>query len=150
MLVRELMSRDVALIHPERSIREAAEQMHKIDAGVLPVANDERLVGMITDRDIAVRAVAAGLGPDTPVSAVMSNEICYCFDDQTINEVANNMANIRVRRLPVMNRNKRLVGILSIADIALANESDGSTEMAVCGISEPGGQHSQSGQRQAA
>jgi len=150
MLISELMSRDVALIHPEQSVREAAEQMHKIDAGSLPVAKDDRLVGMITDRDIAVRAIAAGMGPDTPVGAVMSNDVCYCFNDQTISEVANNMAKIRVRRLPVMNRDKRLVGIVSIADIALADEGDGSTELALCGISEPGGQHSQSGQRQAA
>ena len=92
--------------------------MAEADCGALPVSENDRLVGMITDRDIAVRAIAAGKGPDTPVREVMSGGICYCFEDQDISEVAANMGDIQVRRLPVLSREKRLVGILSLAGIA--------------------------------
>jgi CBS domain-containing protein len=123
--------------------------MAEIDAGVLPVGENDRLVGMITDRDIAVRAVAAGKSPDTPIREVMSSDVCYCFDDQEIGDVAANMATIRVRRLPVVDRGKRLVGILSLGDIALSDNQEQPATEALCGISEPGGEHSQSGDGQA-
>ena len=99
---------------------------------------------MITDRDIAIRAVAAGKGPDTPVRDIMSEEVKYCFADDDLDEVAKNMADIKVRRLPVVDRNKRLVGIVSLGDVAL---TDGPTNAgdALCSISEPGGAHSQTG-----
>jgi CBS domain-containing protein len=139
------MTRDVRIANPTETIRQAARMMAEIDAGVLPVGESDRLVGMITDRDIAVRAVAAGKSPDTPIREVMSSDVCYCFDDQEIGDVATNMADIRVRRLPVVNRDKRLVGILSLGDIALADNQDQPAVEALCGISEPGGQHSQSG-----
>jgi len=100
-------------------------------------------VGMITDRDIAVRAVAAGKGPETPVREIMSTEVKYCFEDDDIDDVAQNMAEIKLRRLPVLNESKRLVGIISLADIALAEGPDPAGQ-ALCGISEPGGDHSQS------
>jgi CBS domain-containing protein len=119
--------------------------MAQLDAGALPVGENDRLVGMITDRDIAVRAVAGGKSPDTPIRDVMSTDVCYCFDDQDIEDVAINMADIQVRRLPVVDRNKRLVGILALGDIAQADNQDKPAAEALCGISEPGGQHSQSG-----
>jgi CBS domain-containing protein len=127
---------------PEQSIRDAAQLMMKIDAGTVPVGKDQKLVGMLTDRDIAVRAVAKGLGPDTPVREIMSADVKYCFEDQSIEEVARNMADIQVRRLPVVNRDKRLVGILSLGDLAV--RSNCSTNEALRGVSTPGGEHSQS------
>jgi CBS domain-containing protein len=99
---------------------------------------------MITDRDIAIRAVAAGKGPKTLVRDVMSQEVLYCFEDQELDEVSRNLADIKVRRLPVLNREKRLVGILSLGDMALkANGSDPAAD-ALKAISVPGGEHSQS------
>ena len=142
MRVSEAMSSDVRIANPDQTIREAAQTMASIDAGVLPVADNERLVGMITDRDIAIRAVAQGRGPDTKVRDVMTADVKYCFDDQDIDEVSRNMGDIQVRRLPVINREKRLVGILSLGDIAL-NGGDDEAGEALSGISRPGGQHSQ-------
>lgn len=143
MQVQEAMTRDVALASPEETIREAAIKMANIDAGALPVSDNDRLVGMITDRDIAVRAVAEGLPPDTRVREVMSAEVKYCFDDEDVNDVARNMADIQVRRLPVVNRDKRLVGIIALGDIA-QNAGARPAGVAIEGISEPGGQHNQS------
>jgi CBS domain-containing protein len=143
MQVRQAMSTDVKIAGPNQSIQAAAAIMAEIDAGVLPVGENDRLVGVITDRDIAVRAVAAGKDPDTPVREVMSKEVLYCFDQDEIEDVAQNMAENKLRRLPVLDANKRLVGIVSLGDIALA---DGPSEAgeALIGISEPGGWHSQS------
>jgi CBS domain-containing protein len=143
MQISEVMCSDVNIANPRQSIREAAQMMAELDAGALPVGENDRLVGMITDRDIAVRAVAAGKGPDTPVREVMSPDVKYCFMDDEVVEVAHNMADIKVRRLPVLNGEKRLVGIVSLGDIALA-EGPESAGHALCGISEPGGEHSQS------
>jgi CBS domain-containing protein len=144
MKVREAMTRDVRLARPDQSIREIARLMAELDIGAVPVEEADRLVGMITDRDIAVRAVAEGRGPDTKVSDVMSREIMYCYEDQSIDEVTRNMADIRVRRLPVVNRDKRLVGILSLGDLAIDATAQDEAGEALGGISRPGGQHSQS------
>ena len=144
MQVSEAMSKDVKIASPNQSIREAAQTMAKIDSGALPVGENDRLVGMITDRDIAVRAIALGKGPDTPVREVMSKEVKYCFEDDEIDDVAQSMADIKVRRLPVLNKDKRLVGIVSLGDLAVADGPANAGE-ALCGISEPGGAHSQSG-----
>jgi CBS domain-containing protein len=148
MKVSEAMTTDVRIASPTQSIQEAARMMAELDAGVLPVGDNDRLVGMITDRDIAVRAVAAGLPTDTPVSKVMTCEVKYCFADDDVEEVAHNMGDIQVRRLPVLDSDKRLVGIVSLCDIAMAEGPEPAGE-AICGISEPGGQHSQSGDGQA-
>ena len=145
MNVREVMTREVQIATPEQSIRDAAQLMARIDAGTVPVGQDNKLVGILTDRDIAVRAVAKGLGPDTPVREIMSAEVKYCYDDQSVEEVARNMADIQVRRLPVVNRDKRLVGILSLGDLAV--RSNASTHEALRGVSTPGGEHSQSGRQ---
>lgn len=143
MQVREAMSDEVRIANPNQSIRDAAILMAKIDAGSLPVGENDRLVGMITDRDIAVRAIALGKGPDTPVRDVMSQDVKYCFEEDDVGEVAQNMADIKVRRLPVLNKSKRLVGIVSLGDLALSDGPANAGE-ALCGISEPGGEHSQS------
>jgi CBS domain-containing protein len=148
MKVSEAMTTDVRIASPSQTIQQAARMMAEIDAGVLPVGDNDRLVGMITDRDIAVRAVAGGLPANTPVSEIMSREVKYCFADDDVDEVAHNMGDIQVRRLPVLNKDKRLVGILSLSDIAMAEGPEPAGE-AICGISEPGGQHSQSAEGQA-
>jgi CBS domain-containing protein len=141
--IQEAMTKDVHIIAPDQTVRQAARRMAEIDAGALPVAENDRLVGMITDRDIAVRGVAQAKGPETLVRDVMSTEVCYCFEDQELDEVAANMADVKVRRLPVVNRDKRLVGIVSLADIALADDPHEAASAALCGVSEPGGEHSQ-------
>ncbi|MEP6941741.1 MAG: CBS domain-containing protein [Betaproteobacteria bacterium] len=142
MKINKCMTRDVQLTSPTQSIREAAKTMAEIDAGMLPVGQDDRLVGMITDRDIAIRAVAEGKSPDTPVSEIMSKEVLYCFEDQELEEVARNMADIKVRRLPVLNRDKRLVGIVSLGDLSQKEQPE-VTAKAMTSISKPGGKHSQ-------
>ncbi|HEY0682691.1 MAG TPA: CBS domain-containing protein [Steroidobacter sp.] len=147
MKIRDCMTRDVRMVRPDQSIREAAHLMAELDIGALPVQDNDRLVGMITDRDIAVRAVAEGRGADTRISDVMTNEIKYCYEDQDIDEVTRNMGEQRLRRLPVMNRDKRLVGILSLGDLALDEDAADEAGEALCGISRPGGEHSQSASR---
>ncbi len=147
MKVREAMTRDVRLVKPDQPIREAAKLMGELDIGALPVEENDRLVGMITDRDIAVRAVAVGRGADTPIRDVMSGEIKYCYEDQTVDEVTQNMGELRIRRLPVLNRDKRLVGILSLGDLAIDETARDEAGEALGGISRPGGQHSQSPER---
>ncbi len=144
MRVAEVMTQDVRLIEPNQTIRDAARLMAEMDAGIMPVREGDRLVGMITDRDIAVRAVAQGRGPDTAVREVMTDEVKYCYEDDDTNDVARNMADIQVRRLPVLTREKRLVGIISLGDMAVSDEA-GKAGEAVAGISQPGGQHSQTG-----
>lgn len=148
MKVREAMTRDVRLIRPDQTIRDAGRLMAELDCGALPVEENDRLVGMITDRDIAVRAVAQGRNPDTPIRDVMSGDIKYCYEDQSIEEVTQNMGELRLRRLPVLSREKRLVGILSLADLAIDESAQDDAGEALGGISRPGGQHSQSTQQQ--
>ena len=142
MKVREAMTGDVRLASPDRSIREAAQMMADQDIGALPVGENDRLVGMITDRDIAVRAVAQGLGPDAKIREVMSQEVMYCYDDEDLDDAAQNMGDIKVRRLPVVNRDKRLVGILSFSDLARREDAK-QLGRAIADISAPGGAHSQ-------
>jgi CBS domain-containing protein len=141
MKVSEAMTHDVFVVAPDETLQKAARVMAGMDAGALPVAENDRLVGIVTDRDIAVRGIAEGHGPEAAVREIMSTEIKYCFEDQEVDEVARNMADIQVRRLPVVDRNKRLVGILSLGDIAVSG--DGNAGAAPSGISQPGGQHNQ-------
>ena len=143
MKVSEAMTPEVRLVRPDQTIRAAARLMSDMDIGALPVQENDRLVGMITDRDIAVRGVAEGLGPDAQVSEVMTLDVKYCFDDQSIDEVTRNMGNIQVRRLPVVNRDKRLVGILSLGDVACEDSLSDEAAVALSGVSQPGGSHSQ-------
>ncbi|MBN9084307.1 MAG: inosine-5-monophosphate dehydrogenase [Rhizobiales bacterium 62-17] len=121
MKANKLMTRDVHVVSPDQSIQEVALAMTKLDAGSMPVGEKDRLVGMITDRDIVLRAVAEGLPPSTPVRDVMTQDVKYCFDDEEIEDICQNMGDVQIRRLPVVNRDKRLVGILSLGDIALSS-----------------------------
>lgn len=134
MKVAEMMTRDVRTARPDNTVIDAAKQMAQWDCGSLPVEDQDRLVGMITDRDIVVRALAQGKA-DARIAEVMSKDIKYCFDDEDVDAVAHNMADIQMRRLPVVNRDKRLVGILSLGDIARANQWQVSAS-ALHGISE--------------
>jgi len=143
MRVSEAMTREVRVASPGQSIREVAKIMAEIDAGAMPVGDNDRLVGMITDRDIAIRGVAQGKGPDTPVREVMSTEtVLYCYEDEELDHVAKNMSQQQVRRLPVVNRDKRLVGIVSLGNIAQTEAR--SASKAVKGVTKPGAQHNQS------
>ena len=138
MRVSEAMTREVRVASPGQSIREVAKIMAEIDAGAMPVGDNDRLVGMITDRDIAIRAVAQGKGPDTPVRDVMSTEqVLYCYDDEELDHVAKNMSEQQVRRLPVVNRDKRLVGIVSIGDLAVDTGEDELKAQVLEGVSAP-------------
>jgi CBS domain-containing protein len=119
MQIRDVMTRDVELVHPETPIREAAKRMREIHSGFLPVSIGDRLVGTITDRDIAMRSTAEGQDPNAArVAEAMSSGIVYCFEDQGIREAAALMSEKQIRRLPVLNRGKRLVGVVSIGDVA--------------------------------
>ena len=144
MKIAECMSRDVQIVKPEQPIREAAQFMLKSDAGSMPVCDGDRLVGMLTDRDIAVRAVAEGRGPDTPVREAMTDHIDYCYDDDEIEEVAIRMSDSQVRRFPVLSRgDNRLVGIVSLGDLSRSENSE-AAQVALDGVTDPGGQHNQS------
>ena len=142
MKVSEIMTRDVRLLSPDQTLREAASLMAEIDSGALPVGENDRLVGMITDRDIVIRAVAQGKSADTKVSDVMSKEMLYCVDTDDIDDVARNMGKAQVRRLPVVNSDKRLVGIVSLGDLA-RNDDPTTIGRTVSRVSTPGGKHDQ-------
>jgi CBS domain-containing protein len=141
MQVKQCMTTDVQVISPDDTVQQAARLMARIDAGALPVANAERMVGMITDRDIAIRAIGEGLGPYCRVADVMTPEVLYCYDDQETEQVLDNMADIQVRRLPVVDHDKHLVGIVSLGD--LDRERPVVAGQALKGINQPGGPRSQ-------
>lgn len=138
MKLKEIMTANVDVIAPEATLREAARRMKDLDVGMIPVCDGERLIGMISDRDIAIRAVADGCNPDqTNVRGTMTPEVIYCFEDQDIAEAARLMNDRQVRRLPVLNRNKRLVGIVSLGDLAVRTHRDAMAAQALEGVSEP-------------
>ena len=136
MKISEIMTPDPELIDPNSSIRDAAQRMKDEDIGALPVGENDRLIGMVTDRDITMRAVAEDRLPSsTSVRDVMSEKIYYCFEDDAVEDAAKCMAENQVRRLPILNRDKRLTGIVSLADIAQSGEECEKT--ALEGVSEP-------------
>ncbi|MBA3510469.1 MAG: CBS domain-containing protein [Sphingomonas sp.] len=136
------MTRDVQTVTPEQTAREAASFMLSADAGSIPVTEGERLIGMITDRDIAVRGVAQGHGPDTPVRDLMSSGVVSARIDDDVEDVAARMSEAQVRRLPVIDESEKLVGIVSLGD--LSRETDDQTaEQVLENVSAPGGQHQQ-------
>lgn len=144
MKIAEVMTPNPEVVSSEQPIQEAARRMLDSDTGALPVADGERLIGMVTDRDITVRAIAQGRGPETPVREVMSERLLFAWDDQDVGDVAIQMSDNQVRRMPVLSRDgERLVGIVSIGDLATQGDSD-AAEAALSGISEPGGEHNQS------
>lgn len=142
MKITEVMTRNVKTVRPDTTAKEAAGFMLSEDAGSMPVSDGDRLVGMITDRDIAVRGVAKGHGPDTPVREIMTDEIICAREDDDVEEVATKMAKAQVRRLPVIDANEKLCGIVSLGD--LSREARGETaHHALDGVSAPGDKHKQ-------
>jgi CBS domain-containing protein len=136
MKVSEVMTREVRVVGPDRSVREAARLMDQLNVGVLPVCDGERLLGIITDRDITVRATAAGLDPDeVDVRKIMTEDVRWCFEDEAVEDVAQMMGDVQIRRIPVVDRNKRLVGIVALGDLA-TDRAQGTGE-ALRRISEP-------------
>ncbi len=120
MLLKDIMTRDVQVIPPDAPVKVAAEKMKALYVGPLPVCDGDRLVGILTDRDIAVRAVAEGRDPKrTKVRDIMTPEVVYAFEDQDVEEAARLMRDRQLRRLVVLNREKRLTGIVSLGDLAV-------------------------------
>jgi CBS domain-containing protein len=142
MKVSEVMTRDVATVRPDQPVQDAASFMLRADAGSIPVVEGDRLLGMITDRDIAVRGVAKGYGPETPVRDLMTNDLVCARIDEDVEEVANKMSEAQVRRLPVVDEQERLCGIVSLGDLARDADPD-TAEQALEGVAQPGGQHQQ-------
>jgi CBS domain-containing protein len=134
--ISEVMTPDVRLANPDQTIRDAASIMAEADVGSLPIGENDRLIGMLTDRDIVLRAVAQGLDTKTLVRDVMTDKIQYCFEDDDVDHVAKNMADLGVRRLPVLNRDKRLVGIVALSNVAQAGDGK-STKVLLKGVAEP-------------
>ena len=142
MKVSEVMTSDVQTVSPDQTAREAASFMLRAEAGSIPVTEGDKVIGMITDRDIAVRGVAEGRGPDTPVRDLMTDHIICARADDNVDEVARRMSQEQVRRLPVLDAEDRLCGIISLGD--LAREAVGEqAHQALDGVSQPGGQHEQ-------
>jgi CBS domain-containing protein len=137
MQLRDIMTPDVEVVAQDATIGEAAKMMKALDVGALPVCDGDRLCGMITDRDIAIRAVAEGRDPHSPVRDSMTEEIVYCFDDQDYEDAAALMRRHQVRRLPVVNREKCLVGVVSLADVSLKADDPSVTARIVADVSTP-------------
>ncbi|HEY0835534.1 MAG TPA: CBS domain-containing protein [Azospirillum sp.] len=138
MKIRDIMTKQVEIVTPDTSLKDAARMMRDADIGFLPVGENDRLVGTLTDRDIAVRAVADGKDPSSAkVRDAMSPHIDYVFDDQDTSEAAQIMSSKQIRRLPVMSREKRLVGVLAMGDLATKAHDDDMVGQTVQDISEP-------------
>ena len=142
MKISEVMTREVQTVRPDQPVQEAASFMLSADAGSIPVTDGDRLVGMITDRDIAVRGVAKGYGPDTPVRELMTDDVICVREDEDVEDVASKMSDAQVRRLPVVDSDERLCGIVSLGDLSREADEDCASE-ALEGVSERGGQHQQ-------
>ena len=142
MKVSEVMTRDVQTVSPDQPVHEAASFMLTADAGSIPVTDGDRLIGMITDRDIAVRGIAKGYGPDTPVRELMTDDLVIVRIDDNVEDVASKMSEAQVRRLPVIDQDDKLCGIVSLGDLARETDSESASE-ALEGVTQPGGQHQQ-------
>jgi CBS domain-containing protein len=119
MQVKDVMTRGAEVVRPDATLQEAANKMKSLDIGPLPVCDGDKIIGMLTDRDITVRATAEGLDPkQTRVREVMSKELITCLEDQDVKEAAELMQSKQIRRVPILNKDKRLVGMLSLGDLA--------------------------------
>ena len=142
MKVSDLMTQAVETVGPDQTAREAASFMLSADTGAIPVIEGERLIGMITDRDIAVRGVALGHGPDTLVRDLMSDDLVCAREDDDIESAATRMSEAQVRRLPVIDEDERLCGMISLGDLS-RETTDETAAIALEGVSQPGGEHQQ-------
>jgi len=142
MRLKEIMTPKPECVSPEDSLEDAARKMRNLDVGPLPVCDNDRLAGMITDRDIVVNAVAEGRNPQTTkVREAMTGKVIYCFDDQDVEEAARTMQEHQVRRLVVLNRDKRMVGIVSLGDLATETGDRGRAGDVLHDVSEPATAH---------
>ena len=118
--IKEIMTREVVTIHPDATVDEAAQQMSRHDVGMLPVFEGGQMLGVFTDRDITIRVVSEGRDPrKTRVRDIMTPEIIYCYDHEDVNEAVKSFEKMQIRRVPVLNRKKQLVGVLSLGDLAV-------------------------------
>ncbi|MBW0144711.1 CBS domain-containing protein [Sphingomicrobium clamense] len=143
MQIREVMTSDYKVVKPDCSLKEAAGFMLKEDTGSLPVCDGDTVLGMITDRDIAVRAVAEGRDPSCSVSEFMTDHLVIARESDDIDTIAHKMADHQVRRLPVIDDNSKLVGVVSLGDLARSSE-EGASSAALEGVSERSELHNQS------
>ncbi|MBG9387217.1 CBS domain-containing protein [Caenimonas aquaedulcis] len=135
--ISDVMSRDVKVIAPDATIGDAAKAMRDGDFGMMPVSENDKMVGAISDRDIAIRAIAEGRGPDTKVRDIMSDGIHWVYDDESVDRASKLMSEHQIRRLPVVDRDKRLVGIVALADLAVKESESRPASQALTEISEP-------------
>jgi len=138
MQLKAIMTPEVEVIHPEATLQQAAAKMRRLTIGPLPVCEGDRLIGMLTDRDITVRAVAEGCDPTTTtVREAMTPDIAHCFDDQEIPEAVQLMERYQMRRLPILTRDKRLVGMVSLGDVAVSSDAPTQVGETLKQVSEP-------------
>ncbi len=138
MKLKDVMSRAVEVVHPEATLTEAAARMQHLNVGILPVLDGDTLLGVVTDRDITLRATAAGQDPEqTTVQQAMTQDLVYCFEDQDVREAARLMEHKQIRRLLVLTREKQLVGIVSLGDLAVETANDGLAGEVLERVSEP-------------
>ena len=122
--ISEVMTTDVKVVRPDETVQNAARMMADLDVGAIPVCDGKRLQGMITDRDITIRATAQGRGGDTPVSEVMTTDVIWCTEEEDTQEVLDRMADAQVRRIPVVDQNRNLAGIVALGDLAIEDEDN--------------------------
>ena len=138
MRIAEIMTRDPEVVPSDVFLKDAALRMQQLDVGTLPIRDGDRLVGMLTDRDITVRATAQGRDPTkTQVRDVMTPEVVYCFEDQEVSEATKLMQEKQIRRLPILNQEKRLVGIVSLGDVAVHSGAEKVVSETIKEVSEP-------------
>ena len=135
--LKDLMSRDVQIISPDGTIKEAAQHMRKGNFGMMPVGENDRMIGAISDRDIAIRAVADGKGPTTKVREVMTEGIFWAYEDDSVEVAVKLMSEHQIRRLPIVNAAKRLVGIVALGDVAVVKSDIEAAGEALSKISKP-------------
>jgi CBS domain-containing protein len=142
MQLRDVMTRRVEGVAPGMTLQEAAQRMRSMDIGVLPVCQNDQLIGMITDRDIAVRSVADGQDPTAAhVSDAMSQDLVFCYEDEDVERAARLMEQRQIRRLPVLDRNRRLAGIVSLGDLATRQRDDQLSAAVLEQVSQPNQPH---------
>jgi CBS domain-containing protein len=138
MKLKDVMTPNVEVIHPDAPVQEAAKKMKALDVGSLPVCDGQRLVGTLTDRDIVIRAVAEERDPATSSAReIMTPEVIYAFEDQDVKEAAKLMQEKQIRRLPIISRDKQLVGIVSLGDLAVDTDKEKMVSETLTGVSEP-------------
>ena len=139
--LKDVMSHNVKVLSPDATLMDAARQMRDGDFGLMPISENDRMIGAISDRDIVVRAIAEHKGPDTPVREVMSNSILWAYENDSVEKATKIMSENQIRRLPIVNADKRLVGIVALGDLAVEAADMKPAGEALTGISQPSQPH---------